>query len=293
MTKPDHVDLTAPLRWTAAHLEAPVTEVRKLEGGSTGVMLALRSDRHHEAVLRLITEEPWRTHGEALSTREGEIQQMLATSPVPSPMSLALDAKGDHCGHPAHLMTLLPGAVDVDRIDKTSLAALARLLATIHDVDPTIEVRPYQSWAWQAKFVVPTWAEHPDLWSTAFDILRTEPPSFEPLFIHRDFALRNVLWSYGSISGVVDWVEASIGPAWLDVAHCCTNIALDHGTVAADAFAEAYSAETGQAPDAYWDVMDVVGFLPAPGRTSIVGDPAEHDRRRSLEQRLLAVISRV
>ncbi len=291
MTKPDHVDLTAPLRWTAAHLEAPVTEVRKLEGGSTGVMLALRSDRHNEAVLRLITEEPWRTHGEALSTREGEIQQMLASSPVPSPMSLALDAKGDHCGHPAHLMTLLPGAVNVDRIDKTSLAALARLLATIHDVDPTIEVRPYQSWAWQAKFVVPTWAEHPDLWSTAFDILRTEPPSFEPLFIHRDFALRNVLWSNGSISGVVDWVEASIGPAWLDVAHCCTNIAMVHGNKVADLFATAYIERTGREAQPYFDVMDVVGFLPPPGKSGFFNEDGKENRR--LEQRLHSVMVRM
>jgi hypothetical protein len=34
------------------------------------------------------------------------------------------------------------------------------------------------------------------------------------------------------ISGVVDWVETSWGPADLDVAHCSTNLVLLHGVPA-------------------------------------------------------------
>ena len=211
-------------------------------------MLALRDDRGGRAVLRLITREPWRTHGAALSTRESEVPRMLAGTDVPAPRSIALDADGRACEHPAHLMTLVPGETDVGRVDPASLAALADLLATIHGVVPTVEVRPYQSWAWEAKFVVPGWARHRDVWERAFDILRAAPPPFEPTFLHRDFALRNVLWHDGAVSGVVDWVETSIGPAWLDVAHCSTNIALDHGNAAADAFADAYVSRTGREP---------------------------------------------
>jgi aminoglycoside phosphotransferase (APT) family kinase protein len=293
MTKPDPTDLTAALRWAATHLDGPVTVIRELVGGMTGVMLAVRDDQGTRAVLRVITEEPWRTHGAALSARESEVQRMLASSHVPAPRSLALDADGIACEHPAHLMTLLPGATDTDRADPASLAALARLLATIHDVAPTIEVRPYEPWAWESKFVVPTWAEHPDTWSAAFDLLRATPPPFEPVFIHRDFGPHNVLWSDGAISGVVDWVETSIGPAWLDVAHCSTNLALHHDSAVADAFARAYAAETGRSPDAYWDVLDVVGFLPLPDRKAALRDPADLEFWHALERRLVTVLPRV
>lgn len=286
------VDVRAALAWAASRTGTRVAAVRELEGGSTGEMLALRDDRGGRAVLRLITREPWRTHGAALSTRESEVQRMLVDTDVPAPRSIALDADGRACEHPAHLMTLVPGETDVGRVDPASLAALADLLATIHGVVPTVEVRPYQSWAWEAKFVVPGWARHRDVWERAFDILRGAPPQFEPTFLHRDFALRNVLWHDGAVSGVVDWVETSIGPAWLDVAHCSTNIALDHGNAAADAFADAYVSRTGCAPAGYWDVMDVVGFLPPPGTEAVATEPEVHARRRRLEERLLAVIDR-
>ncbi|WP_307861972.1 aminoglycoside phosphotransferase family protein [Nocardioides sp. SYSU D00065] len=125
---------------------------------------------------------------------------------------------------------------------------LAHLLATIHDVSPTIEVRPYQSWAWEPKYTVPSWAADGGLWSDAFALLRTAVPDDDPCFIHRDFQPRNVLWSDDRISGVVDWVETSMGPAWLDVAHCCTNLAIAHGDATAERFAAAYVARTGWEP---------------------------------------------
>jgi aminoglycoside phosphotransferase (APT) family kinase protein len=215
---------------------------------------------------------------------------MLSDTPVPAPRSRALDANGRECGFPAHLMSLLPGGVDVDRVDAVSLDRLADLLATIHDVSPTIEVRTYQSWAWEAKYMVPSWATDPDLWEEAFALLRTDAPEYEPCFIHRDFQPRNVLWSDDQVSGVVDWVETSIGPAWLDVAHCCTNIAIRHGSEAADLFAAAYVDRTGGEPQPYFDVMDIVGFLPPPGKEAFI--KAEDERRR-LEERLHSVMGRM
>lgn len=110
-------------------------------------------------------------------------------------------------------------------------------------------------------------------------LLRTDPPEFEPRFIHRDFQLRNVLWSEGHVSGVFDWVETSIGPAWLDVAHCCTNIAIVHGNAAADPFAAAYVERTGREAQPYFDVMDVVGFLPPPGRDGFFKEDGKENRR--------------
>ncbi|MGI8900791.1 MAG: phosphotransferase family protein [Nocardioides sp.] len=284
------LDVTAALAW-AAGVTGPVTGVQELEGGGTSTMLALTSQDGDDVVLRLMTLEPWRTHGEGLTTRESQIQAMLASTPVPAPRSRALDASARICGYPAHLMTRLPGRVDVDRVDAASLGRLADVLVTIHEVVPTIEVRGYQSWAWEAKFEVPSWATAPQVWEEAFALLRTDPPEFEPRFIHRDFQLRNVLWSEGRVSGVVDWVETSLGPAWLDVAHCCTNIAIVHGDEAAEPFATAYVERTGREAQPYFDVMDVVGFLPPPGRDGFF--KADGKKNGRLEERLRSVLQRV
>ena len=285
----DGLDVTASLTWAARTL-GRITEARELFGGWTSTMLALSTTSGGESVIRLMTREPWRTHGSGLTTRECEIQQMLASTPVPAPRSRALDADGRECGFPAHLMSLLPGWVDLDRVDSVSLGLMADLLASIHDVAPTIEVRTYQSWAWETKYTVPPWATDPVLWEEAFALLRTEVPDYEPCFIHRDFQPRNILWADDRVSGVVDWVETSIGPAWLDVAHCCTNIAIGHGSESADLFAAAYVARTGREPQPYFDVMDIVGFLPPPGKKGFI--TAVNERRR-LEERLRSVVRRM
>jgi aminoglycoside phosphotransferase (APT) family kinase protein len=276
------------LAWVADQV-GPVRVEGRLTGGMTSQLLALRDDTGRGLVLRLVTEEPWRTHGAALTARERATQLRLTGTAVPAPLSVALDADGTACGHPAHLMTLLPGAVDLDRTDAGSLDRLAATLAAIHAVPLDEDVRTYQSWAWEAKYVVPAWASEPAAWEVAFALLRTAPPAYEPTFLHRDYSPRNVLWAGDEVSGVVDWVETSAGPAWLDVAHCATNLAIRHGEDVAQTFVAAYAERTTRAPQSYYEVMDVVGFLPPPGRAGFPFDPAEH---RRLEQRLVAALDR-
>lgn len=92
------------------------------------------------------------------------------------------------------------------------------------------------------------------------------------MFLHRDFHPGNVLFTGTPgtelrISGVVDWVETSWGPADLDVAHCSTNLALLYGTPAGLAFADEYVAAGGQlSPDPldrlYWRLLDALAFAP-------------------------------
>ena len=251
------VDVAAALTW-AAGVAGPIAAATELTGGMTSTMLRLQSVSGPDVVLRLMTREPWRSHGEGLATRESPVQQMLADTLLPVPRSLALDAGGQSCAYPAHLMSLLPGHTDPDRADPAALGQMADLLAAVHHVEPTIEVRPYQSWAWEAKYVPPQWAKDASVWEDAFAVLRSDPPEHDQCFIHRDFGPHNVLWSDGQVSGVVDWVETSLGPAWLDVAHCCTNIALVRGNQPADIFADAYTQRTGRAAQPYFDVMDIV-----------------------------------
>ena len=69
------------------------------------------------------------------------------------------------------------------------------------------------------------------------------------------------------ISGVVDWVETSWGPADLDGAHCSTALALLHGVEAGMALADRYVAAGGvlaesPADHLYWRVLDALAFAP-------------------------------
>jgi aminoglycoside phosphotransferase (APT) family kinase protein len=249
-------------------------------------MLRLTDDTGEQSVLRLMDKEPWRTHGEGLTAREHETQLMLAGTDVPAPRSIALDATGEHAGDPAHLMSLLPGSVDLTRSSAADLGTLARTLVAVHAVQPPVRPRTYQSWAVPAKWVVPPWARDAALWERAFALLAQDPPEYVGTFLHRDFSPRNLLWSGDRITGIVDWVETSWGPAWLDVAHVRSILAIHVGTEAADRFAAEYVALTGREPQPYFDVMDVVGLLPHPDRVPFLSDP-EHQVR--LEEHLVSL----
>jgi len=222
-----------------------------------------------------MTIAPWSRFAESLLTREFLVQGMLRVSGLPVPEPLAVDPRGEQAGAPSLLMTLVPGRMDITRCDGDSLAALAEVLVLVHRYRPADHgwPREYQSWAFESKRVVPSWSADPGLWREAFARLAEPAPPYRRTFIHRDFYPANVLWRGDRLSGLVDWVETSTGPADLDVAHCVTNVTSWHGLQRGLAFREAYAAAGGVLePDAdaarYWQLMDLVGFLPVDGRES-------------------------
>ena len=120
------------------------------------------------------------------------------------------------------------------------------------------------------------------------------PPAYDGRFLHRDFHLGNVLWREGEVTGVVDWVETSWGPAALDVAHAATYLAMLHGPETSTRFEDAYAPVRDE--DRYWAVMDVVGYLPDPVKVAQPwrdrGVPVTDETvRRRLEHRLVDVLS--
>ncbi|WP_405063825.1 aminoglycoside phosphotransferase family protein [Kribbella sp. NBC_01505] len=262
------------LGWAEDVLGARITDVGELSGGLTSTMLALTDAAGRQSVLRLMTNEPWRKHGLDLTRREATALEVLEATAVPAPTTLGLDGEGRRTGVAAHLMSRLPGgpAAEID------LTAMATLLAAIHEVKPAEPFRTYQSWAWEEKRITPDWTKYPGSWRRGFDLLAADPPPYEPIFLHRDYSHRNLLWSAGEITGVVDWVETSTGPAWLDAGHAATNLALAFGPEPAHAFLERYAALTGRTVEKYWLVMDAVGFLPPPGRAAMFGSAIEVER---------------
>jgi len=46
------------------------------------------------------------------------------------------------------------------------------------------------------------------VWERAVEISRGPAPDLPAVLLHRDFHPGNVLWRYGRVSGVVDWLGA-------------------------------------------------------------------------------------
>ncbi len=277
----------ATRRWVEDALGTPIAELTPLQGGWTSQMSRLTTESGQRVVLRQMTKDPWRRHAEGLLTREARVQAELAPTTVPAPRPLAVDARAEHAADPSLLMTLLPGRVRLDRADDELLEALAGVMHEIHGHHPPEMPREYQTWGQR---VVPEWTERPELWRAAFAELEEEPPAYEPVFIHRDFHLGNVLWEGTTVTGVVDWVETSTGPAQLDIAHCRTYLAMLHGPDKAHRFGT--FAEPGRS----WDLFDIAGYLPDPVKVVAPwrdqGRPISDDlARRRLEDYLADVLS--
>ncbi|WP_423832414.1 phosphotransferase family protein [Streptomyces manipurensis] len=270
---------SATRSWAQQHLSGTerIEGVVPLRGGWTSRMrrLDLHSpDGHRSLVLRSFVKPFYVRHAEGLLTREADILSLLRDTEVPAPALLAVDATAQHCDHPSLLMSLLPGTVRLDDRDAEHRAdLLARQLADIHELPVSEGQRPrtYQAWTSPERVTPPTATRRPELWQRAVDVLRREPPAHRGRFLHRDFHPGNVLFTGTDgglrISGVVDWVETSWGPADLDVAHCATALALLHGAPEGMRFADRYVAAGGALSAAdgdhlYWRLLDALAFAP-------------------------------
>ncbi|MFF3931467.1 phosphotransferase family protein [Streptomyces hirsutus] len=261
-----------------------IEKVVRLRGGWTSEMrrLDLRGPGGRRSlVLRSFVKPFFVRHAEGLLTREAAVLRLLGDTDVPAATLAAVDATAQYCDHPSLLMSLLPGTVrlgDQGADDRAEL--LARQLVRIHRLPVTVRQRPrtYQAWASPERVTLPAATERPELWQRAFDVIRREPPAYRGCFLHRDFHPGNVLFTGTGddlrISGVVDWVETSWGPADLDVAHCSTALALLHGVPAGMRFADRYVAaggtlaEEGTAP-LYWRLLDALGFARDPEKVAV------------------------
>jgi aminoglycoside phosphotransferase (APT) family kinase protein len=271
----------ATLRWVLTAARAnEVLGVERLTGGWTSAMHAVhvrRDGEERSLVLRRMFREPWRTHAEGLLGREAATLRLLEATSVPAAELVAVDARARATDEPALLMSRLPGRLRLDAgAREPLLAGLARMLVAIHRIAPGAGERPrtYQSWAAPERRVVPAWARDERVWKRAFSVIAADPPSWQGRFLHRDYHPGNVLFAGEAVSGVVDWVETSWGPADLDVAHCCTSLALLEGPQAAARMRAAYRAAGGElagdgAERRYWELLDALGFLPDPEKVAL------------------------
>ncbi|MBB0231472.1 phosphotransferase family protein [Streptomyces calidiresistens] len=313
-------------RWVERSLPAGTRVIggRPLRGGWTSEMWHLETvdaeGTRGGVVLRSLVREFFRRHAPGLLGREARVLELLAPGPVPAARLLAVDPTGEHADHPSLLMTFLPGGLRLGSRDGEPaehldhrLRLLARQLADIHRFEPAPADRPrtWQAWTAADRVRVPAGTGRPEVWRRAVEVIRRPPPepsAYRPCFLHRDHHPGNVLFSGPPggerITGVVDWVETSTGPADLDVAHCSSALALLHGADTGLGFADHYLREGGRelaavpADRLYWYLVDALAFAPDAEKVAAVwrgvGRPDLTPERAAdrLEEWLVALLER-
>jgi Phosphotransferase enzyme family len=283
----------AALAWAGAVLGGPVVSARPLRGGQSSAIHLLtvappggsaspagHAEPPRRAVLRRYVRGDLNAEEPDIAEREARTLRFVESLPLPTPRLLACDHTGEAAGVPAVLMSHLPGRVDWRPSDMGSwLRRLAEVLVPVHAATPPPPgvIRRFAAYR-QNSYEPPSWARMPRVWARAAEIFRGSSPgpvgSPEPgaprfagmcdadpdVFIHRDYHPGNVLWRRGSVTGVVDWQSASVGPASIDVSHCRGNL-LGYGADVAGRFVAIWEEITGKRFHPGADIVTIIGFL--------------------------------
>ena len=268
----------AALVWAGTALGGRVVSTQALRGGISSAVHLLRVEvsggAQRTAVLRLYVRPEVISEDPDIAGREASVLSFLAGSGdhggigVPTPSLLAVDVSGSEAGVPALVMSHLAGRVDwwPKRFDPW-LGKLADLLSVIHATalpsgfgPPGSGQMPTFSPYRQSSYEPPPWARSSRTWEMAFEIFHMPAHEKEVVFIQRDFHPGNVLWRRGSVSGVVDWQAACVGPPAVDVGHCRTNL-FRFGMDVADRFTTLWEMASGRSYDPWSEVVSIVGIL--------------------------------
>ena len=191
---------------------------------------------------------------------ESRMLDAAAAADLLAPEVLAVSATGgDTGGHPAIVMTRLPGHVFLSPTDPRSwLRQIAATAARIHHAP--VAAPGYQRWTEPERLTAPASSSRPGLWQAMRDVLCGDGGSAESGFIHRDFQHFNFLWRRGRLTGVVDWGYAATGPPSIDTGHCRLNLAVLFSADWAEQFRLAYEAEAGRRVDPWWDLEALASY---------------------------------
>jgi aminoglycoside phosphotransferase (APT) family kinase protein len=243
---------------------ARVLGSRRLTGGITSSVHRLtveHNGRRGSYVLRRWVPD---RDNEAYAIRavasETAVLTALESSDIPAPRVIGSTTDAAH-GGPTVLMARMPGHVHLmPRERERWLQQMAEMLARIHHVD--IDAKPFESWIDPSQLSPLPDSSRPEIWSEAIAVVAEERPPTQTRFIHRDYQHFNLLWSRERLTGVIDWVEASIGPPEIDVGHCRLNLTVLFSAEVAERFREMYEAEAGRRIDPWWDLHALLSFGP-------------------------------
>lgn len=260
------------IEWVINHVDrnAKVTSIHRLKGSTSSTLhhVSLTCEGYiTDLVVRQFDNKEWLHEEPDLVKHEAESLRLAAGAYLSTPDIIAFDEEGDVCGVPLVLMTMLVGNVELKPTNKKQwVTGLAKALAEIHNINVDAFEWKYFSYNDIHSLGTPAWTSVPHIWEKALNIVGGTRPTYRKTFIHRDYHPTNVLWKDGSVSGVVDWVNACLGPTGIDLGHCRLNLALLYGVEMADAFLHAYQEIQGDSftYEPYWDLVSVMDILFGP-----------------------------
>jgi len=259
--------------WLASKGLPRAPSVRAVPSATAPVMLVV--DGH---VLRWYGDRPSLGDEPDRVIREVAALTAVAGAGVPAPRLLAWTSDP-----PAILFTLVPGE---PRLELPDPGAVLDVLEWIHAVDPAgLSAWTYRGYHEGSDLRRPSWWRASGTWERAVRQTETARPIAGAVVIHRDVHPGNILWVDDRLSGVVDWVDACLGPAEFDLAHLRVNLAVLFGVGAEDVVG---------AGDPAWDVEAAFGFLDWPTAASIDAWPGPwpHLAATAARHRLEAFMAR-
>jgi hypothetical protein len=187
---------------------------------------------------------------------------------LPVPAVLAVDPNGESSGWVAMVQEWIAGSSSIPvEPDGRRMRALGRVAAGIHAVTVAEDAQlpPRVRSIGDVDFRRFGPADGDDsrsaaLYRAAFDYVDAHPcaPPARSL-THGDLWQGNVTWSGDTVSGVLDWDEAGVGAAGIDIGSLRMDIAVMYGVRWSDevsaGWREATGAPVADAP--YWDLVAV------------------------------------
>ncbi len=231
------------LIWLRQALGVPVAATTPLTGGISQAVDAVDTADGRRYALRRWCRPGWQAD-DPWFTPENEAAALTALSGtgLPVPEVVALDPAGAAAGHPALLMTWLPGRMLPSATHRDAavppptpdmLARLVEAAHAIHAVDG-IGVAPFEPYVVLAEARPPAASTRPELWERAIAAGLAAPAPTRTTLVHRDYHPGNTLWREGTLTGIVDWTNASRGAPGYDFGYLRVNLLITYGQEFAD-----------------------------------------------------------
>jgi aminoglycoside phosphotransferase (APT) family kinase protein len=248
------------LPWSRAAIEqavalagprAAVRHISALAGGTHAhTYLIQTSNPEVEVILR---EFP---AGDAAACHEAQVLTALDGLSGLAPRLLASGPGGTPPAGPWNLISRLPGAADITPARPPAFAAqLGDTLARIHATPQTRLIRFSRVLDRPGGSIEALSGPAASLVAARQDLLISAPG----VLTHYDFWSGNTLWLDGTLTGVVDWSGAAVGPRGFDVGWCRLDLYLLYDRRIADCFLGAYEAASGNTltGSLLWDLWAV------------------------------------
>ncbi len=266
------------LEWVVKVAGARSVEVaERMPGGSSLAMhrVTVTFENGHTARLvlrRYVRPEQVAEHPD-VAAHEATVLELVERIATPTPLLIGVDPTGELAGTPAVLMTELDGRPDWSA-GMRWMHQLVEVLDGVHDIDADTAsmVGPLAVYR-QESYALPKWVTKPEVWERAIEIFHGPTLDDDRTFIHRDFYPGNVLWHRKTVTGLVDWESASIGPRSIDVAHCRYNLLFDRSD-ATEVFTREWERHTGRTFNRWADTAVIIGLLDSQRRHP----PAKRER---------------